>query len=117
MMEPAMQPLTDFVSKLNRRPPQVPWVSNVTGKLITAEEAVSPAYWAKHLRRTVRFADGVAELMKAGTRVLLEVGPGQTLAGLAKQHRAATAGAAQVITSLVQLKDTSTGAAVDSASL
>jgi len=36
-------------------------------------------YWAKHLRQTVRFADGIAELFKEPAHVLLEVGPGQTL--------------------------------------
>ena len=34
----------------------------------------------------MRFADGVAELMKDPSTVLLEVGPGQTLTTLARQH-------------------------------
>ena len=34
----------------------------------------------------MRFADGVAELLKDPRSVLLEVGPGQTLSTLARQH-------------------------------
>jgi NAD(P)-dependent dehydrogenase (short-subunit alcohol dehydrogenase family) len=40
----------------------------------------------RHLRETVRFSDGLSELMKEGGRVLLEVGPGQTLKGLTRVH-------------------------------
>jgi acyl transferase domain-containing protein len=58
----------------------------VTAKWITAEEARNPEYWAGHVRQTVRFADGVAELMKDAQAILLEVGPGQTLSTLARQH-------------------------------
>ena len=38
------------------------------------------------MRQTVRFADGLGELMKDPRYVLLEVGAGQTLSTLAKQH-------------------------------
>ena len=56
-----------------------PLLSNVTGTWITAEEATDPAYWARHLRGTVRFADGLAELLRASpSGVLLEVGPRPT---------------------------------------
>ncbi len=104
MMEPALAPLAKFIRTLKLRKPQIPWVSNVTGKWITPEEAMSADYWTTHLRRTVRFADGVAELVKAGHTVLLEVGPGQTLAGLAKQHPATSGGAATVVASLGRAK-------------
>ena len=42
-----------------------PIVSNVTGTWITAEEATDPRYWARHLRRPVRFADGPARAARA----------------------------------------------------
>jgi phthiocerol/phenolphthiocerol synthesis type-I polyketide synthase E len=66
--------------------PESPYLSNVTGTWITAEEATDPAYWVRHLRREVRFADGLRELCRDPKRVLLEVGPGRTLASLARQH-------------------------------
>src|SRR6202166_4930421 len=86
MMEPVLAPFTKLLRKIKFREPQIPYVSNVTAQWITAEEANSPEYWAGHVRQTVRFADGAAELMKDSQYVLLEVGPGQTLSTLARQH-------------------------------
>jgi amino acid adenylation domain-containing protein len=86
MMEPVLVPFTELLRKIKFGEPQIPYVSNVTARWITAAEAKSPEYWAGHVRQTVRFADGVAELMKDSKYVLLEVGPGQTLSTLARQH-------------------------------
>jgi acyl transferase domain-containing protein len=88
MMEPVLAPFTKLLRKIKFGEPQIPYVSNVTAQWITAAEAKSPEYWAGHVRQTVRFADGVAELMKDSKYVLLEVGPGQTLSTLARQHPA-----------------------------
>lgn len=90
MMEPVLAPFTELLRKVKFGEPQIPYVSNVTAKWITAAEAKSPEYWAGHVRQTVRFADGVAELMKDSKYVLLEVGPGLTLSTLARQHPAKT---------------------------
>jgi acyl transferase domain-containing protein/aryl carrier-like protein len=78
--------LTELVSGFTTRPPQIPYISNVTGTWIEDEEATDPAYWARHLTQTVRFADGIAELWSQDNRVLLEVGPGQSLGSLALQQ-------------------------------
>ncbi|HEV7513417.1 MAG TPA: aminotransferase class III-fold pyridoxal phosphate-dependent enzyme, partial [Candidatus Acidoferrum sp.] len=86
MMEPVLAPFTKLLRKIKFGEPQIPYVSNVTAQWITAAEAKSPEYWAGHVRQTVRFADGVAEFMKDSQYVLLEVGPGQTLSTLARQH-------------------------------
>ena len=87
MMEPILAPFSELVHSIKRQPPQIPFISNVTGTWITDAQATDPAYWATHLRQTVRFADGMTELFKTG-RVFLEVGPGQTLSGLARQNSA-----------------------------
>jgi phthiocerol/phenolphthiocerol synthesis type-I polyketide synthase E len=88
MMDPILDAFRDAVRKVKRNAPTVPYLSNVTGKWITTEEATSPDYWAKHLRGAVRFADGVGELLKDADAILLEVGPGNTLATLSRQHPA-----------------------------
>ena len=85
-MEPASAPLTELVRGLALSPPRIPYLSNVTGTWITPEQATDPGYWAEHLQRPVRFAEGVAELWREPGRVLLEIGPGQSLAALALQH-------------------------------
>src|SRR5207249_1178534 len=74
------------VGQVRLKPPRIPYVSNVTGTWIRAEEATDPGYWATHLRETVRFGEGLGELLKEPRRALLEVGPGQTLGGLTRQH-------------------------------
>ena len=99
MMEPMLATFTAQVQRLRLSPPQIPYVSNVTGDWITPAEATDAHYWAKHLRQTVRFAAGLAELRKEANCVLLEVGPGQTLSTLAKRQ-AQQAGAPAVVASL-----------------
>jgi len=86
MMVPIVESFTKQVKKFKLKPPQIPFVSNVTGTWITAAEATDPNYWAQHLRQTVRFAQGMAELLKEPNRILLEVGPGRTLNTFARQH-------------------------------
>jgi acyl transferase domain-containing protein len=88
MMEPASAAFADRVAKVLLRPPAVPFVSNVTGDWITAAQATDPAYWARHLRATVRFGDGIRRLLQNRDAVLLELGPGQTMATLVRQHPA-----------------------------
>ncbi|HEY0093208.1 MAG TPA: acyltransferase domain-containing protein, partial [Archangium sp.] len=88
MMDPILDTFREQVRRVSRQVPQLPYLSNVTGKWITAEEATSPDYWAKHLRQAVRFADGLNELLKEADAILLEVGPGQTLTTLARQNPA-----------------------------
>jgi amino acid adenylation domain-containing protein len=88
MMDPVLPPFTELLRKVELRDPQIPYVSNVTAGWITTAEAKDPEYWAGHVRQTVRFADGVAQLMKEPRNLLLEVGPGQTLSTLARQHPA-----------------------------
>ena len=86
MMEPLLAPFTEQVIRVKFSPPELPYISNVTGSWITTAEATDPVYWAKHLRQTVRFADGLERLLKESDPLLLEVGPGQTLSTLARQH-------------------------------
>ena len=86
MMEPILEPFRRVVSRIQLREPQVPYVSNVTGDWITAELATCPDYWVDHLRGTVRFADGLQQILREPDCVLLEVGPGQTLTKLARQN-------------------------------
>jgi amino acid adenylation domain-containing protein len=105
MMDGAVRPLADFISRFQRRAPRIPFISNVTGQWITAEQAMDPAYWANHLRNPVRFAEGVARLMEPGARrVLLEVGPGETLVGLARQEPKASEAGITLAASLGRAK-------------
>lgn len=76
------------VAGVRLTPPRVPFLSNVSGTWITEAQATSADYWTRHLRETVRFADGLGELLREPARVLIEVGPGRGLAAMARQHPA-----------------------------
>ncbi len=66
--------------------PLVPVFSTVTGAPLGAELA-DPEHWVAQLRAPVRFSDALrAALNLDGPSVLVEVGPGATLAGLARRH-------------------------------
>ena len=86
MMDPVVPSLVQRVQRTGRRPPQIPYLSNLTGTWITPEEAVDAQYWGRHMRETVRFSAGISEVMKYPEVILLEVGPGQTLSTLARQQ-------------------------------
>jgi acyl transferase domain-containing protein len=86
MMEPILGEFTELVKTFHLNSPQIPYISNVTGTWITAQEAIDPAYWATHMRQTVRFAEGMQEVLSDPERILLEIGPGQTLKSLTRQH-------------------------------
>jgi phthiocerol/phenolphthiocerol synthesis type-I polyketide synthase E len=90
MMEPILDDFREEIVKAQPTPPQVPFVSNVTGTWITPEEAIDPDYWAQHLRHTVRFSDCLSTLLGEPDRVFLEVGPGRTLGSLVRMHSART---------------------------
>jgi acyl transferase domain-containing protein len=85
MMEPIYDSFVELVGTVPRHEPRIPYISNVTGKWISAREATDPDYWARHLCGTVRFGSGAEELWKTEGRVLLEIGPGNTLTSLATQ--------------------------------
>ena len=86
MMDPILEPFTECVRQISLHAPTIPYISSVTGTWITNEQATDPHYWARHFRQPVHFSKGVIELRKNPAAVLLEVGPGNVLAQLARQH-------------------------------
>ncbi|MGH9829038.1 MAG: acyltransferase domain-containing protein, partial [Blastocatellia bacterium] len=99
MMEPVLKLFEEQVRAVKLNPPNIRYISNVTGNWITAEEATDPAYWARHMRQTVRFSKGLDTLLEKREGVFLEVGPGRTLSTFASA-RVGTAGSWQVINTL-----------------
>lgn len=86
MMDSVVPKFEACFSELKLKAPAIPIFSTVTGDWLAPEEATDPAYWAKHLRETVRFSEAVSRLASEEDRqIFVEVGPGQTLCGLARQ--------------------------------
>lgn len=86
LMKPAVAALTELAHTVPVREPEIPYLSNVTGTWITGAELQDPGYWARHMVQPVRFAEGIAELLRDPDRAMIEVGPGGTLSALVRQH-------------------------------
>ena len=82
MMEPATATFRDIVAKHERKSPQLPIASTVTGTWASQNEMTEPDYWAKNIRQTVRFSQAATALIERAVNIHLEVGPGQTLSSL-----------------------------------
>ncbi|MFE4588485.1 type I polyketide synthase [Streptomyces laurentii] len=82
LMDPVMEPLRHAAQKIAFHAPRIPLVSNVTGELWPWDQAPDPEYWSRHVRGTVRFADGLATLRSMGHHTFVEVGPAPTLLGV-----------------------------------
>lgn len=89
MVQPAVEAFRQIVRQVDLRPPQIPFLSNVSGTWITADEAAAADYWAGHMRDTVRFSDNVQQLLDRPHLLMLEIGPGQSLATNVKRHAGA----------------------------
>jgi acyl transferase domain-containing protein len=89
-MGPIIAPFTDVVAQVPRNAPRMPLISNVTGTWLDAAAAADASYWGRHVRETVRFADGLHTLLQDEGRILIEVGPGQALTALAGRHPSRT---------------------------
>jgi acyl transferase domain-containing protein len=86
MMDPILDAFGEVVAGVRLHPPAMPFVSGLTGVLVTVDEATDPRYWVNQLRQPVRFADGLRTVLAEPHRILLEAGPGTTLAALARQQ-------------------------------
>ncbi|HEV2863882.1 MAG TPA: beta-ketoacyl synthase N-terminal-like domain-containing protein [Pyrinomonadaceae bacterium] len=86
MMSPLYEEMAGLMRGVTLNAPQTPYLSNVTGTWITADEATDPYYWARHLCQTVRFGENVGALLDEPRRLLLEVGPGLSLITIVRQH-------------------------------
>ncbi|MDX3692650.1 SDR family NAD(P)-dependent oxidoreductase [Streptomyces europaeiscabiei] len=84
LMEPMLDAYREVAERVTYGTPDIPVVSNVTGRLAAEGELASAEYWVRHVRQAVLFADGVSALAAEGVTRFLEIGPDGTLTALAQ---------------------------------
>ena len=88
-MEGALPRIEQALREASLHAPRIKVYSCISGAPLTASEATDPHYWARQVRAPVQFSTAVsAELAQTDT-VFVEVGPGQALTALLRQHRTA----------------------------
>jgi acyl transferase domain-containing protein len=85
LMDPVVDGFAASAAGCDIADPAIPLVSNVSGGFADAGLLRDPAYWGRHLRQPVRFADGMAALIAAGCTHFVEIGPGAALLGLGRR--------------------------------
>ncbi|MEV5833567.1 type I polyketide synthase [Nocardia sp. NPDC052112] len=84
LMEPMLGEFAEIVAGLSFSEPSIPVISNVTGAL-AGSELLAPDYWARQVRETVRFSDGIAALHDCGATRFVVAGPDGGLTGSIEQ--------------------------------
>ncbi|MFB4300564.1 amino acid adenylation domain-containing protein [Actinomadura sp. NTSP31] len=97
MMEQAAQRFESAFDATHLRPPRIPLVSAATGVELTDEQARSPRFWARQIVEPVLFGAALDRLLDRGPHLMLEMGPGQTLTALCRQHPAVVRGDSAVV--------------------
>ncbi|MBM7443203.1 acyl transferase domain-containing protein/acyl carrier protein [Streptomyces sp. HB132] len=83
LVEPMLEEFAGVLDGVVWHAPRIPIVSNLTGRVVEAEEIGSTGYWLRHAREAVRFGDGLACLGGLGVTDFVEIGPDAVLSGLA----------------------------------
>ncbi|MCZ4612079.1 SDR family NAD(P)-dependent oxidoreductase, partial [Streptomyces sp. Lzd4kr] len=83
LMDPILDDFREVAEGLTWHAPDLALVSGLTGLIAEPEELCSAEYWVRHVRETVRFADGVTALAESGATAFLEVGPDAVLSAAA----------------------------------
>jgi len=87
MMDGILDAFREEVKKVAIHPPKIPFVSNLTGDWVNAADICNPDYWARHLRQTVLFSDGIQKILENDQLLLIEVGPGGALCAMARSNQ------------------------------
>ncbi|OJZ67893.1 polyketide synthase [Mycobacterium paraffinicum] len=95
LMEPMIGEFSSVLAGVSPGAARIDLVSNVTGQLAGPGYG-SAEYWVEHVRRPVRFVDGVRVAESLGAGAFVEVGPGAALTAAVERSLAAEPAVAAV---------------------
>ncbi|MFZ5894826.1 MAG: SDR family NAD(P)-dependent oxidoreductase [Myxococcota bacterium] len=84
LMEPILEQFEAVAKDIQYRQPELALISNLTGSRV-GDEICTAAYWRRHLREPVRFAQGLNALFAESIVSFVEVGPAPILSALARR--------------------------------
>ncbi|MCG8918517.1 SDR family NAD(P)-dependent oxidoreductase [Actinokineospora sp. PR83] len=82
LMDPMLEDFAAAIAGIEFHEPSIGLISG---------DPTNPDYWVRHVRDTVRFADGVRAMVDSGVRTFLELGPDGTLTAMIQEAVEATA--------------------------
>ena len=85
LLDPVLDEFESYAAQLQFAVPTLPLVCNRTGAVLTAQTPIDAAYWRRHSRQPVQFAESVRTVAALGCSVLMEIGPQPVLTGAAVQ--------------------------------
>jgi acyl transferase domain-containing protein len=86
-MQGALPLVNAALHRIQRHAPRLTVYSCVSGSPLQDSDATDPQYWARQVREPVQFSKMVQAELSRGDAVFIEVGPGQALSALVRQHR------------------------------
>ena len=84
-MDPILDQLRQVAETIRFSTPTTPIIANLTGQAADAQTYADPAYWSRHARSAVRFAESIQTLVDRGCELFVEIGPSPTLIGMGRR--------------------------------
>ncbi|WP_455568164.1 SDR family NAD(P)-dependent oxidoreductase, partial [Streptomyces omiyaensis] len=82
-MDTVLDEFRTVAEGLTYHPPRLQVVSTVTGRTATGDDLLTPDYWVRQIRGTVRFLDATRTLEDEGVTTFVEIGPDAVLTAMA----------------------------------
>ncbi|MGG1220851.1 amino acid adenylation domain-containing protein [Priestia endophytica] len=79
VMQQAAEQFGEKMKHIKATKLSIPFISNLTGEWMTEADAGDVSYWKRHMTDTVRFAEGITQLVQEENIQFVEIGPGQDL--------------------------------------
>ncbi len=86
LMDPILDEFERFAAGIAARPPRLPMAITPIGRLAAADDRLDAAYWRRHCREPVLFADSLDALLGQDFTAFIEIGPGAMLTQLGRRR-------------------------------